>query len=337
VTVRTDKQGGSPRQVFTPSREEPVAIFLPQHRPGRLRGPSLPVVAAAIGTVLALGAGFVYMLPSAPQAASAETLAAAEPAPLRSEAPAAARGPAADTVVEAAASPPEPQGEPVRATEPQGEPVRATEAPAAGPAVVAAVDGEPSAAADIPAGDDPRWARAEAAPGGAALQAVKKLVIEKAARSEDAGPDVLAYAAPGAATDPQETAATVQRPLQIVLPEEPPAPPSAAAVREVTVRSAVNMRSGPGSNNRVILVIPRRAKVELHGCDQWCKVGYDGRIGYIYKSFVPGQGGSARATSPSRSSAEPAKTVAVVSTVEQPDANAPAAPDRTLERQRDSR
>jgi uncharacterized protein YraI len=327
-----DKQGGQVRQVFTPSREEPVAIFLPQHRPGRMRGPSLPVVVAAIGTVMALGAGFVYMMPVAPQGARApvETVAAAESAPADTTAAAATSAAGADAEDAARTADAPAVAEPAAPVE------TAASADAAPAASAPAAEVAPrTAAVDIPSGDDPRWAKVESASSGAALQAVKQLVIEKAARSEDAGPDVLAYANGGSATDPEETSAVVRRPMQIVLPEEPPTAP---AVREVTVRAAVNMRSGPGSGNGVILVIPRQARVQLHGCEQWCKVGYDGRVGYIYKSFVPGQGGSARATTPSRGKAEqPAKTVAVVSTVEEPEGAASAPEVDAFERQRERR
>lgn len=57
--------------------------------------------------------------------------------------------------------------------------------------------------------------------------------------------------------------------------------------RQGRIRSAVNMRSRPVSGSRVLGVIPTNSVVSLApGCRDWCKVSYQGRTGYIYKSFL---------------------------------------------------
>jgi hypothetical protein len=62
---------------------------------------------------------------------------------------------------------------------------------------------------------------------------------------------------------------------------------AAAAGRQARIRTAVNMRSGPGDGSRTIGVIPSNSTVSLApGCRHWCKVTYQGRTGYIYKRFL---------------------------------------------------
>lgn len=86
-------------------------------------------------------------------------------------------------------------------------------------------------------------------------------------------------------------------------PESPPLPEAAprdadivAAVQEpevaeedenASVRSAVNLRAGPSDGAKVLLTIPRGAKIRVGGsCRHWCAVNYDGRNGFVYKSFI---------------------------------------------------
>jgi len=57
--------------------------------------------------------------------------------------------------------------------------------------------------------------------------------------------------------------------------------------RQARIRTSVNMRSGPADGSRVLGVIPSNSTVSLApGCRHWCKVTYQGRTGYIYKSFL---------------------------------------------------
>lgn len=63
---------------------------------------------------------------------------------------------------------------------------------------------------------------------------------------------------------------------------------SATAVgRQARIRTSVNMRSSPADGSRVLGVIPGNSTVSLApGCRHWCKVTFEGRTGYIYKSFL---------------------------------------------------
>jgi uncharacterized protein YgiM (DUF1202 family) len=115
------------------------------------------------------------------------------------------------------------------------------------------------------------------------------MIVEKAAQVDESGSELLAYAGAERGTSSfADAAGMTRRPMQIVLPAELPEQPDESA-RTAAVNAPVNLRKGPGAKHGVVMVIPRRAKVQIYDCDQWCKVGYDGRTGYIYKSFVDGR------------------------------------------------
>lgn len=259
-------------------QEKPVAIFLPQHRPGRTGGPSKPVMAAVMATVVLLGGSLFFMMPRGDIGVAEVATVSAAPAETAD----------ADPVEVVAA------GDKVAAIVPD-EPVKET---ASAPQVASSVEAVVAASApaeksartvDIPRKDDPRWARTETKQGSAALEAVRKLIVEKAGQVDEDGSALLAYAG----SDPSasafgDAAAETRRPMQIVLPAELPEQPDASS-RTASVNAAVNLRKGPGAKHGVMMVIPRKAKVKVFDCDQWCKVGYEGRTGYIYKSFVAGR------------------------------------------------
>ena len=71
--------------------------------------------------------------------------------------------------------------------------------------------------------------------------------------------------------------------------EETAAIPSADAMPPTvpaTTTKWVNMRAGPGDDAEILEVVPALASVDAEaGCD-WCAVSYEGRAGYIYKSFL---------------------------------------------------
>ena len=277
MTGQTDEEGGQSRPVFKTEQEKPVAIFLPQHRPGKAVSPSKPVMAAVTSAVVILGASLFFMMPRGEVGRVAVATADAGPAaPVRSIA---LDGDRQDEAV-GAIVPDQPAGDAGGA--PQTSEPAATKVAAAAPAA------RPPRAANVPRKDDPRWARAETRSGSAALEAVRKLIVEKAAAPvDDAGSNLLAYAGASHSTSAFDDVMT-RRPMQIVLPAELPEQPDASA-RTASVNAPVNMRKGPGAKHGVMLVIPRRARIDVFDCDQWCKVGYDGQTGYIYKSFVSGR------------------------------------------------
>ncbi len=251
-------------------QEKPVAIFLPQHRPGRMAGPAKPVAAVAMAAVVLLGGSLFFMMPRGENAPA--VVAAAEPQvekPIRSVSPDAGSPDAVSNIIASS----EAAAVTADAAEPAAVPVAASTSAA-----------KASKPAGVPRKDDPRWARVETKHGSAALDAMRKLIAEKAAQVEPGDTGLLAYAgedAPAFGGADED----MRRPMQIVLPAELPEQPDSSA-RTASVNAPVNMRRGPGSRHGVLLVIPRRAKIDVYDCDSWCKVGYQGRTGYIYKSFV---------------------------------------------------
>ena len=75
-------------------------------------------------------------------------------------------------------------------------------------------------------------------------------------------------------------------------PQEAAAPPTAGpladgpAMRPATANRHVNMRAGPDDAAEVLMVVPARARIEAEDDCGWCQVVYQGRSGYIYKSFI---------------------------------------------------
>ena len=68
--------------------------------------------------------------------------------------------------------------------------------------------------------------------------------------------------------------------------------------------AAVNLRAGPDNDAGVLTIIPAKAAVTVVDCDQWCQITYQGKKGFIYKSFV--------------AVSQPAKPVAAPAAAKQP-------------------
>lgn len=259
-------------------QEKPVAIFLPQHRPGKAGRPPKAVVAAVMATVVFLGGGLFFLMPRGDAGFTPVGVADADHgATTRSVT--VANGTEAETVSAV---------EPVPAVD-EASSAQPAEAPVSPAVVAAAPEAGTARVADIPRRDDPRWARAETRQGSPALEAVRKLIVEKAAQVDEGGSSLLAFAGNDRGMSAfADVASTVRRPMQIVLPAELPKQIE-DETRTASVNAPVNMRKGPGSKHGVLMVIPRRAKIGVIDCDQWCKISYEGRTGYIYKSFVRGR------------------------------------------------
>jgi hypothetical protein len=120
------------------------------------------------------------------------------------------------------------------------------------------------------------------APGGPSEDAASGPLVEEIEEAiEDAADEV-------AEDTPDEAVAAPAADVEETAPEaiEEPAPERVAVARTATVRTDVNMRAGPDNGAAVIMVVRRNRNVELIGCDYWCEVVYEGRRGFIYKSFV---------------------------------------------------
>ncbi|MCO5081287.1 MAG: SH3 domain-containing protein [Rhizobiaceae bacterium] len=53
------------------------------------------------------------------------------------------------------------------------------------------------------------------------------------------------------------------------------------------IRSSVFLRARPADGSKVLVTIPRGTNVQVDpGCRHWCAVTYDGKRGFVYKSFL---------------------------------------------------
>lgn len=67
------------------------------------------------------------------------------------------------------------------------------------------------------------------------------------------------------------------------------AAPSIAAAQDAVVTADLNMRAGPSTSFPVVDVIPERAPVDVHGCNDgysWCDVSSQGSRGWVSASYL---------------------------------------------------
>lgn len=90
--------------------------------------------------------------------------------------------------------------------------------------------------------------------------------------------------------------------ISALAPEPRPAPPAVqaatqaagngaagrngAGLRPAVVNHAVNMRAAPNKGGEVLMVVPGGAAIDAATDCSWCEIRYQGRAGFIYKSFV---------------------------------------------------
>lgn len=166
------------------------------------------------------------------------------------------------------------------------------------------------------AANDPRWTGAQpktapaasdqaAAPGKVANQAdaapdkpATAASFAQAATGTDATAELAKVAAPtpaaGSSPDGAQTAAIPE--VQPQTPEQQPAathddgskakPRKVAAAGNGRILRAVTMRSGPKKNAAAIGTVPARTSVQVMNCKQWCQIVYNGKTGWVYKSYI---------------------------------------------------
>lgn len=163
---------------------------------------------------------------------------------------------------------------------------------------------------------DPRWARNASAPADASAQDqnLESAFADSndpasnagAAASEELGQSGEPFAnlenPDGVALEPTVEDVPSPAPRREAKQESDDDEAGPVSGRQATISSGVNLRSGPRSGSRVIGTVPRGAKVTIAaGCQNWCRVTYKGRTGYVWRAFV----GGARAEKPrSRRSAQ---------------------------------
>lgn len=80
--------------------------------------------------------------------------------------------------------------------------------------------------------------------------------------------------------DSAETAA-----IPTARPKTEPAKDTAETANGHTVH-AVTMRSGPKKAAAAMTTVPAQAAVQVLSCNHWCEIVYNGKRGWIYKSFL---------------------------------------------------
>lgn len=119
------------------------------------------------------------------------------------------------------------------------------------------------------------------------------------AADTDAATELAKVAAPGATAgnhpDGAQTAAIPE--VQPQVPAQEPAaegddsqakakPRKAAAAGTGRILRAVTMRSGPKKNAAAIGTVPAKTSVQVMSCKKWCQITYNGKTGWIYKSYI---------------------------------------------------
>ncbi|TIW79809.1 MAG: SH3 domain-containing protein, partial [Mesorhizobium sp.] len=59
-----------------------------------------------------------------------------------------------------------------------------------------------------------------------------------------------------------------------------------AAAGSGRILRTVTMRSAPKKGAASMGTVPARTSVQLMGCKQWCEIVYNGKHGWVYKSYV---------------------------------------------------
>lgn len=172
------------------------------------------------------------------------------------------------------------------------------------------------------ASNNPRWtapgaqtppAQPEAQPassgGGQAASPEQKTTDTAFAEPDaenDASTALSEVAAPAPANDPSADAKPDDKDgartaaIPETQPQVPDAQPAAAdSAAESTPKAhkvgaagsgrilrAVTMRSGPKKGAGAIATVPARASVQVMSCKQWCEIVYNGKRGWVYKSYV---------------------------------------------------
>lgn len=134
-------------------------------------------------------------------------------------------------------------------------------------------------ATETPLAADPRWAQVVAASANKPLEAIPTIPgAEKVIAKGPVEPEIMALAADDAKTDPAATAAikAIDSKAKADTPDKD--------TREATIKRSVNMRSKP--NGAVLAVIPAKTAVELVSCKSWCEVIFNGKRGYVAKSYI---------------------------------------------------
>ncbi|RWK24856.1 SH3 domain-containing protein [Mesorhizobium sp. M1C.F.Ca.ET.193.01.1.1] len=182
--------------------------------------------------------------------------------------------------------------------------------------------------ASIPAlaPNDPRWTAPGADTVPASAEAAPAPAANPPARQADK-PAVAAYAEPAAGNDASSALSEVAAPaptddtpaaigqkaedkmdgaqtaaIPAAKPQAPddqsaatedqgkPNPEKASAAANGRILRAVTMRAGPKQKAAAILTVPAKTSVQVISCKKWCEIVYNGKRGWVYKTYVKNGG-----------------------------------------------
>ncbi|TIT65971.1 MAG: SH3 domain-containing protein [Mesorhizobium sp.] len=168
------------------------------------------------------------------------------------------------------------------------------------------------------AANDPRWTGAQSKAAAAAADPDQAVAPSQIAKQPEPLPDkTAAFAQSSTDTDATDELAKVAAPrppanssnpdgaqtagipeTQPQVPEQKPAnaqgednaakakPRKVAAAGSGRILRTVTMRSAPKKGAASMGTVPARTSVQLMGCKQWCEIVYNGKHGWVYKSYV---------------------------------------------------
>ncbi|SDA92185.1 SH3 domain-containing protein [Mesorhizobium qingshengii] len=158
------------------------------------------------------------------------------------------------------------------------------------------------------AANDPRWtnsqSRAAPAPSQVASQTEqapdKPAAFAQPAADTDATTELAKVAAPTSAAggDPDGAQTAAIPAVQPQASEQQPEatrndnsqakakPPKVVAAGTGRILRAVTMRSGPKKNAAAISTVPAKTSVQVMSCQKWCQIVYNGKTGWIYKTYI---------------------------------------------------
>lgn len=274
-----------------PSRQYPFTFQDLRVRPPKKR-PGLLVATVAVTSALCGGAAAYALMasvddPAPVQVASLETSAlvdtaiGAEPSKLERE----------ETKVPEAVTPVATRTEPVDTDPSAGEPEKTQ-------TIEVAAAGDPVLKPAPLAKDDPRWAEETAefsadpvdkeSDGESVLDALRNVAIaetedEVIALEEQMNPGLLAMVDPAGQFEVET--APAEEPIK---PARVSAPSFAIGdLRTARATKWVNMRAGKNKYAAKMMVIPENAQIKADpACSHWCRVVYDGRLGYVYRTYI---------------------------------------------------
>ncbi|WP_296739306.1 SH3 domain-containing protein [Mesorhizobium sp.] len=265
------------------------------------------LVIAAVGTVALLGVAAVALWLALPgngrqTVASTGQTVPAVPVKTTKIAPA-----AANAVVTVAAAPQAARKadavSPATAVREAAIPALASSSPRWNPAGSGTTPAPAEAAASpAPANQAASTESASNQPAASPPAAQKEAVAAYAeAPAENDASTALSEVAAPAPTDDQSAAGNNADAETAAIPEVKPQAPdadtaatgdNAAKPRQASaganghILRPVTMRAGPKKGAAAILTVPAKAPVQVMNCKQWCEIVYNGKHGWVYKSYV---------------------------------------------------